>query len=157
LVEYIESMQLNGVYNINLTNAGDDGNIPDYLNNKIKELIIKRNESFYLGNTIRCGNGEGFPTTTVCFALKANTPLRNKIYLTIIGRDLDFIYSTRMSVSSFWDQGAIQNYPFESDTETNISFMPMDDSSGSPQTLSDEILGRLRESGNLVFINPDGE
>lgn len=76
--------------------------------------------------------------------------------MTIIARDLDFIYSTKLSVTSFWDQNEIQNYPFQTNQPANISFKPEEDNNGTRAPLPQNILDRLRETGNLVFINPDG-
>lgn len=155
-VEYVESMQLGGAYHLNLTDPNHDAQIPEYLKNKIKELIIKRNQQYFLGKTIPCGQGAGFPTNVVCFTLIANRPLANNLYLTIIGKDLDFVYSTKLPISSFWNQTEILAYPFQNAAETNISFRPMDNATGVALPLADNIVNKLRETGNLVFINPDG-
>lgn len=156
-VESLRSMQENGVHKLNLTIAADDVHLNTYLPNKLKDLLIKKNKQYFLGKTITCGNGANFPTNVVCFSLNENTPLTQNLYLTIIGKDLDFIYSTKLPVSSFWNQQEITTYPFQNTTTTNISFRPMEyDSNDTPVPLRTNVLTRLRESGNLVFINPDG-
>ena len=155
-VEYVESMQLGGAYFLNLTDPNHDAQIPEYLKNKIKELILKRNQKYFLGKTIPCGNSPNFPTDVVCFKLIENTPLNNNLYLTIIGKDLDFIYSTKLPVASFYDQVPIQNYPLQKNVTTDISFKPMEKVGEAATPIPAEIVSRLRETGNLVFINPDG-
>ena len=155
-VEYVESMQLSGAYHLNLTDRNHDAQIPEYLKNKIKELIIKRNQQYFLGKTIPCGNSANFPTNVVCFKLLENTPLNNNLYLTIIGKELDFIYSTKLPVTEFRDQVPIQNYPLQKAVTTDISFRPMVDNNGTPTALPANVLSRLRENGNLIFINSDG-
>ena len=155
IVEHIESMQLSGTYYLNLTEKRHDTQIPEYLKSKIKELIINRNHQYYLGKTIPPGNSPNFPRNVVCFRLLENTELKNNLYLTIIGRDLDFIYSTKLPVNDFHDQTSIQNYPLLKAVATDISFKPMEDNNGTPTALPANVLDRLRESGNLVFINPD--
>ncbi|MBN8706419.1 MAG: hypothetical protein J0L62_11140 [Bacteroidetes bacterium] len=155
-VEWIRSMQENDVHRLNLTVPEDDVHLTSFLPSKLKELIIKKNNKFFLGKTIQCGNGARFPTDVVCFRLPANTELQSNLYLTIIGRDLDFIYSTKLPVSDFWDQIPINNYPFHKPDATDISFRPMEDNYGTPSPLPTNVISRLRESGNLVFINPDG-
>lgn len=154
-IEYIESMQLGGVHHLNLTDKNHDGQIAEYFKNKIKELIIKRNAKYYLGKTIPCGNGPNF-NGVVCFKLPENTPLNNNLYLTIIGKELDFIYSTRLPVSDFYDQVPIQNYPLLKNLATNISFKPLENNNDMLVPISANIANRLKESGNLVFINSDG-
>lgn len=154
-VECIRSLQENNAHKINLTLAGDDALLPTFLPFKIKELLIKKNQSLFLGRTIPCGNGQGFPTNVICFSLNANTVLNNNIYLIIIGKDLDFIFSIKVPVVSFWNQTEITVYPFQNAAAINISFKPMDNSTGAPLPLPAAIINRLRESGNLVFINPD--
>jgi len=154
-VEHLRDIKLKSGTKVNLTDATDDVKLADFLPSKLKELIVEKNKSLYLGKTIPCGNGAAFPTDVVCFTLNPNTSLNSNIYLTIIGKDLDFIYSTKLPTSSFWNQTQIGAYPFQSAIETNISFRPMDDVSGTPHPLVAAIISRLRESGNLVFINPD--
>lgn len=156
-VEWLRSMQLANIHRLNLTVATDDQHLATYLPAKLKELIVEKNSQFYLGRSIQCGNGPGFPTDVVCFELKENTPLANHLYLTIIGRDLDFVYSTKLPVNGFWNQVEIQNYPFQNNQPTNISFRPMVNTDTGPTAIDQAILNRLRETGNLIFINPDSE
>ena len=155
-VEHIESMQLNGSYHLNLTESSQDGHIPEYLLSKIKELIIKKNQTCFLGKTIPPGKSDKFPTDVVCFRLNENTDLNNNLYLTIIGKDLDFIYSTKLPIQNFYDQVPITSYPLNKTIPTNISFRPTEDIDGTPTPLPADVVSRLRETGNLVFINPDG-
>jgi len=156
-IECLRSMQEKGNSKINLTDLSDDDKLNTYLPNKLKELIIEKNRKYFLGKTIHCGNSETFPKNVICFSLNEKIKLESNLYLTIISKDLDFIYSTKLPVDSFWDQNEITVYPFQSETETNISFMPMeDDGIGNKVPLKETILNRLRETGNLIFINPDG-
>ena len=90
-VEWMRSLQENNAHKINLTTSADDALLPIFLPTKLKELIIEKNRAFFIGKTIQCGSGAGFPTDVVCFSLNSNTQLNNNIYLTIIGKDLDFI------------------------------------------------------------------
>jgi hypothetical protein len=155
IVEHLKDLKLQNSTKVDLTMASDDVKLTSFLPSKLKELIIERNKTIFLGKTIHCGNGVGFPTNVVCFNLLANTELRNNIYLTIIGKDLDFIYSTKLPVAGFYDQVSIENYPFQKDVATNISFRPMEKVGEAVIPIAAEIVTRLRETGNLVFINPD--
>lgn len=155
-VEYLKSMQENNAHRLNLTAPDEDVHLNTYLPNKLKELIINKNNRYFLGKTIHCGNSSSFPADVICFTLNENTSLNSNIYLTIIGKELDFIYSTKIPVTSFWNRSEITTYPFESTTTTNISFRPFeDDGNGNHVPLQKDTLTKLRESGNLVFINPD--
>ncbi len=156
IVEHLRDIKLQAGTKVNLTDATDDVHLPTFLPTKLKELIIGKNKSLLLGKTVPCGNGVGFPTDVVCFSLNPNTPLSNNVYLTIIGSDLDFIYSTKLPIASFWNQTEITAYPFQDAVATNISFRPMEDIEGTPTPIPVNIVNRLRETGNLVFINPDG-
>jgi len=156
MVEHLRDIKLSSGTKVNLTDVADDAQLPIFLPTKLKELIIKRNESLFLGKTIHCGNGAGFPTNVVCFNLPANTDLNNNLYLTIIGKDLDFIYSTKLPVTDFFDQVSIAKYPLRKEEETSISFRPMENIDGTPSPIDADIVNRLRETGNLIFINPDG-
>lgn len=155
-VELLRSMQINNSHKLNLTLPSDSVNLPSFLPEKLKELIIAKNKKYFLGTTIQCGNGVGFPNDVICFRLDRNIELNENLYLTIIGNNLDFIYSTKLPIEKFWNQRQIDTYPFKSENDTNISFRPLENSSGAPQPLISPIINRLRESNNLVFINPDG-
>lgn len=154
-VEWMRAMQENNSPKLNLTVATDDAQLNDYLPVKLRELIIKKNQQYFFGKTIPCGNGANFPTDLVCFSLMENTELNNNLYLTIIGKNFDFIYSTKIPIADFFNQIAITSYPFRNTTPTNISFRPMDYIDGVPSPLPSAIINRLRETGNLIFINPD--
>lgn len=156
IVEYLRDIKLQGGTKVDLTATIDDVKLPTFLPTKLKELIIEKNKALFLGKTIHCGNGVGFPTNVVCFNLPENTDLNNNLYLTIIGQGLDFIYSTKLPVTDFFDQVSIANYPLRKAVTTDISFRPMEDIEGVPIPIPANIVTRLRETGNLVFINPDG-
>ncbi len=154
-IEHIRAMKLGGIVNINLTSNNDDARLPDYLPKKIKELLIKKNLNLYLGKTIPCGNGPNF-NGIICFNLKANTSLNQGLYITIIGNNLDFIYTIKIKIDEFWDQARINNYPYTNTEDRNISFKPFELSGDNQHVaLPANIITKLRESGNLVFINPD--
>lgn len=156
IVEHLRDIKLQAGTKVNLTDATDDDQLPTFFPSKLKELIISKNKSLFLGKTVPCGNGAGFPTDLVCFSLNPDTTLSNDIYLTIIGRELDFIYSTKLPILSFWNQTEITVYPFQDASAINISFRPMDNSTSGTLPLPEATINRLRETGNLIFINPDG-
>lgn len=156
ILEHLKSMQLDAKHCLNLTDDSENHKLQQFLPNKVKELLINKNESLFLGKTVRCGNSANFPRDVVCFKLNSNTELNQGIFITFIGKDLDFIYTTRTKVDDFWDQTSIQNYPYVKTSKCDISFRPLElDDNGDQIRLPDNVISKLRETGNLVFINPD--
>jgi len=155
-VESLRKLKLANGTTVNLTIALDDDKLATFLPTKLKELIILKNQDYYLGNTIKCG--VNFPNDVICFGLVEDKVLNQNIYLTIIGKDLDFVYNTKISLSNFWNQAQIASYPFQSNTQTNISFelKEPDDTGGELKSLPPELLTKIKETGNMIFINPDG-
>lgn len=134
--------------------AFNEVRIHEFVINKHKELLIHKNISCFLGYTINCG--KNFPSDVICFSLEENIPLNSGIYLVFIGENLDFIYSTKIPITSFWDQVEIEIYPFVSNFKKNISFRILDIGlNGKP--IDPEILEELKKPNNLIFINQDGE
>lgn len=90
------------------------------------------------------------------FKLQPNCLLNRNIGLTIIGKNLDFIYKTKI-IHEFWNNTVISQYPFVEDQVANISFKPYDLNDNNEKTdfMNIELLNKLREEGNLVFINQD--
>ncbi len=156
IVEQARAMQLNGKHYLNLTSDSEDHKLTQFLPEKVKELLIDKNKTLYLGKTIPCGKSANFPKDVICFKLNKNTELNIGLFVTIIGKDLDFIYTTRTKIDDFWDQTPIKNYPYINPENRDISFRPYEiDESGDLIKLPDNIISKLRETDNLVFINPD--
>ena len=131
-----------------------DPNLQQKLLRLIKQIIVDKNRTVFLGKTIPCGNH--FPHDIICFKLLRNVPLNSDIYVTILGADLTFIYNTRVKIHDFWDQTPIANYPYTNANDRDISFKLTDiDENGNIRTISQNIMDRLKERGNLVFITPD--
>lgn len=119
---------------------------------KCKEIIIDKNKNSFLGYTY-VHNGD----QCIFFNLQKGITLNENLGLTIIGKDLDFVHSTQI-ISEFWNNQKIDNYPFV-DNENNvpISFKPYDkDESGNTIAFQNqELLAKMREKGNLIFVNED--
>ncbi len=156
IINHVKDFKLGVGKKVNLTDLNDDTKLPSFLPNKLTELIVEKNQSLFLGKTFP-PSGAGFPSDAICFKLQPNTSLNSNIYLTIIGKNLDFIYSVKCSVSDFFYNSPtpISVYPFTITTEANIAFTPKEDSTGVKLSLTTSIINRLREEGNLIFINPD--
>lgn len=155
-IERVDDIKLLNGTKVNLTDRNDDIKLQAFLPDKVKELIIEKNKSIFLGKTIRPGNSNPF-SNCVCFSLVPNMRLNRGIYITIIGNSLDFVYSTSLPIEDFWDQVSITTYPFHNTIPVDISFKLLDDGAGNATATPPGILNRLRETGNLVFINPDGD
>ena len=157
IVEHVRDFKLTSGFRVNLTDPRDDIKLPTFLTSKLKEMIVEKNKSLFLGKTFS-PTGVGFPADALCFKLQPNFLLNKNIYLTIIGVNFDFIYSVRCPVSDFYYNSPtpILEYPFSNINEVNIAFTPKDDTTGTILSLDTPIITRLREEGNLIFLNPDG-
>jgi hypothetical protein len=158
VIEFLKDIKLPSGTKVNLTDSNDDQQLIAFLPNKLTDLILTKNKSLFLGKTFT-PTGQGFPSDAISFKLLPNTELKNNIYLTIIGKNLDFIYSVRCPVVHFFNNSStpIATYPFISLTETNIAFTPqvIDNDTSTPVSIDSAIINRMREDGNLIFINPD--
>jgi hypothetical protein len=157
LIEHLRDIKLGSGTKVNLTDSNDDAKLTTFLPSKLIALILAKNQSLFLGETFLPA-GAGFPTDAICFKLQPNTLLKNNIYLTIIGKNLEFIYSVKCPVADFFYNSLtpIATYPFTNATEVNVAFTPKDNATGTLLSLDAAIISRLREDGNLIFINPDG-
>ncbi|MCB0749285.1 MAG: hypothetical protein KDC90_17620, partial [Ignavibacteriae bacterium] len=152
-VDWINKIELESGTWVNLTNKQDDARLDAFLPAKVSELIKTKNTELYLGRTFTPG-GNGFPANALCFKIDLNKKLPRNIFITIISKDLTFIYSSKHSIPEFWQNGSAipDNFSTNEEAQTNISFLITDE---NEINLSAEIMGRLREEGNLVFIHPD--
>lgn len=157
VIEHLKDIKLASGTKVNLTDSNDDAKLITFLPSKLAALILAKNQSLFLGKTFPPA-GVGFPADAICFKLQPNTELNNNIYLTIIGKNLDFIYSVKCPVVDFFYNSPtpIAIYPFTNAAEVNVAFTPKDNATGTPLSLNAAIINRLREEGNLIFINPDG-
>ena len=124
--------------------------IEQFWTQKLKELIIEKNSETFLGYTY-----ERRGDKCLFFELEEGKSLNKDIGLTIIGKNLDFIYFTRI-ISEFWNNTKIENYPFVKDNEkSRISFIPYDtDDNGVIVDFRDtQLLTKMKEKDNLIFIN----
>lgn len=142
--------------NLNGNGVHSEAEINQFWNNKIIEGIIKKNANTFLGYTYTYGSKNGSAAKCVYFKLQPNCLLNRNIGLTIIGKNLDFIYKTKI-IHEFWNNTVISQYPFVEDQVANISFIPYDLNDNNEKTdfMNIELLNKLREEGNLVFINQD--
>jgi len=153
-IGWIPKIELDASH-VNLTSSSDDGRLDQFIPKKVLQLIISKNQDLYIGKTFT-PQGEGFPANGVCFKLPLKKQLPNDIFLTIIGHDLSFIYSSKHRIDEFWHNGGAlpNNFSTNQENQTNISFLIRDENGAN---LSDEMMAKIREVGNTVFIHPDSD
>ena len=145
--------------NTNLKIDHTEAQLSGFFQLMITNVLVKRNEPKFLGLTFT-PTGANFPQDCACFKLVENFALPQNVYVTVIGKALDFIYTTKVKVSSFWhNQGPVAaNFvsPAAPAEKLNISFKVVDkDADGNETAPSGDVMTALREPGNFVFIHPD--
>lgn len=138
---------------VNLTAAQDIARLEEFLPKKLLEMIVTKNDDLYLGETFTPEN-HGWPADVICFKIKVNKELPANSFITIIGNDLSFIYTSKHIMNDFRQNGTVIQLPFvtNDDGSTNISFKMLDDEG---KNLAQDIIDFLKRSGNKIFIHPD--
>ncbi|MDQ3130497.1 MAG: hypothetical protein M3Q99_07025 [Acidobacteriota bacterium] len=157
-IERITSLSLTtGIQTqIDLTNIKTENHINNFWVKKLIELILQKNKSLFLGYTYVPDDLSTSPANCVDFKLQANTPLNNNANLTIISRNLDFVYNVKVPIEEFWNNSRINTYPFIHNEVRNISFIAFDyGANDSVVPTNPLIISRLRENGHLVFLQPE--
>ena len=122
------------------------------------DTIIKRNQPRFLGLTFP-PTGQNFPNDVVSFQLVESYALPQNVYVTIVAKNLDFIYTTKRRVV-FWQNGAavpegyVSPAPPNARANTSFKVVAIDDDNNAVAP-AQEIMNALREQGNCVFLHPD--
>lgn len=143
------------IINLNARDHHSKEEVENYWKIKLCEIIIEKNTDTFLGYTYSNTSVKG--ENCIFFKLDKNKKLYSGIGLVLIGKDLDFVYSTNI-ISEFWNNSVIDSYPFlDESNQSNISFKPYDkNENGDIIEFQDkELLSKIRKKGNLVFINKD--
>ena len=141
---------------INLKDDIKKIDIGKHLKNKIIRLILEKNDALFLGKTFP--PSATFPNNVISFKLISNRLAPENIYLTVISKELNFIYTSKRKISSLWNNGSALATGFISpaDTKINVSYKLVDiDDTGNEIAVSMDIINAIRAEGNLVFIHPD--
>lgn len=141
---------------VNLTRKEDDHRCLNVLKEKVIESILNKNLTNFIGRTIAVPKKA--PANVICFLLQANVSLRDQQYLVIIGKEMDFAYTTRVKVTEFLDNMQPLALPFNSEENKNISFSltdMLDD--GTLSEISQDTMDSLRQPGNYIFMHPDSD
>jgi hypothetical protein len=143
---------IKGEQTLNLFQTVEDDEIERHVVVCLHKILRGRLSDFYMGITFT-PTGDDFPNDCLCFETLIDKSITNNKYLTIIGKNLDFVYNTETAVS-FWNNGQrIADEGFIA-TEGNsyLSFkVEIDDA--NPE--KGNILAKLKEEGNLIFVHPD--
>jgi hypothetical protein len=153
----------------NLTIADKKEDLEEAVKDTLLSIIKNRLTKTYLGTTVEPKNPE-IPEDIVFIKLVENYPLvekieammnaspRKEIFVTIISKDLDFIYTTKKEVNFWHDNSQITpgcKLPVDQN-DVIVSFSIKDkDEEGNEIPVEDSILDSLRARGNSVFIHPD--
>lgn len=151
-LQYIRSINGDNNQKFNLPDTGEIKDIIVNFNSYINKNLKNRLEKLFIGNTFT-PQGKNFPDDCVCFKVKSNLPVQNKKHITILGKDLNFVYNIENKIS-FWNNGKeISDEEFTA-TEGNswLSFKVEIDNENPEKT---NILAKLKEEDNLIFIHPD--
>lgn len=143
--------------NIRLTDQTERAILEERTRSFLGSLITSKLNSLYLGTTFTPDNAN-FPLNCICFKLVESYNLSQNVYVTIISKNLDFIYTTKSRVASFWHNGEALAHGFISpnDQKINVSckVQTLDDG-GNEADLPQGVMTELKAEGNLVFIHPD--
>lgn len=145
-----------GAQPLDLTDAIDDAALVQDVKKYLLAMIKIQLGKFYLGETF-APKGSAVPNDCVCFSLRDKTTLPLDIYVTILSKDLDFIYTTKTVISDFRHNGSQVNAASRfSERDNNISFRIVGiDETGKAKSIPQDIIDVLRAEGNLLFIHPD--
>jgi len=154
----IPKPEIQGISNIesdkvlNLFNTIEDDEIEKHVFGYLNKILKRRLTDYYIGTTF-IPTGENFPNDCLCFEAQLDKNITNDKYITIIGKNLDFIYNTEKTVS-FWNNGKkITNDGFIA-TDGN-SYLSCKVDIDNTNTDKASILAKLKEDGNLIFLHPD--
>jgi predicted nucleic acid-binding protein len=160
-----------GTTNLKVSNTKAD------LQEKIKVIIIelmkRRLSEYYLGKTIRAKDRLGtIPEDFVFIKLVKNYPLvkqierleaalpHKKLYVTVVSKDLDFVYTTRKDIEAFWHnkKPITPGYALlpTNKKDVIVSFSARDiDEDDNERPVEGVILDSIKGNDNLVFLHPD--
>lgn len=157
----IKSPELISVENVpeNIKLVGKDStpnvDLVGRFNKLLANLILKKMNHYYIGKTFP-PTGAKFPDDCISISLVLEKTLNNGLYITIIGKDLDFIYSSKKPVE-YWNNGTALGAQFIPEQENrNVSCRMVEiNEDGHETPVQQDIINSLRSEGNMVFVHPD--
>lgn len=157
VVSAIDKINSQGNTKINLKETINKEDLEGHLKDKIVRLIKEKNKSFFIGTTFT-PTGAGFPNDAICFKFNLNQEVPRDIYITVLGKNLDFIYTSKKKTSALLHSGEEleAGHIFTNGAKNKVSYKLVDvDAQGNEVAISADIVNAIRTEGNLVFVHPD--
>jgi predicted nucleic acid-binding protein len=153
-LQHIKEIEVKNNRKFNLLeNKEDINDIIEGLTVFLQEKLKQQLNELYLGETFSSKNNT-FPKDCICFKAIINKSIPNNKYVTIIGKNLDFVYNIS-HVISLWKNKKIEEETFiATEGDNNLSFK-LNFADDISETEKDEILAKLKEPGNLIFLHPN--
>jgi hypothetical protein len=151
-LQYIRNINGDNNQKFNLSETVKLNDVVNNFNSYIKKNLQKKLDSLFVGVTFT-PQVHNFPNDCIALKVTSNNTILKNNHITIIGKDLDFVYNTENKIS-FWNNGQEISDDGFTATEGNsfLSFkLPINDT--IPEKT--DILAKLKEEGNLIFIHPD--
>lgn len=151
----LNNIQHSGSAVMNLTIPIERTRLKQLINDYLLRVIRDKGSSYYLGSTIEI-TGAKVPKNCIAFRLSGRDSLPATPYVTVVSKELDFVYTTKSKVSEFRHNGTrvMPEHKFAK-RDNNISFLLDIDETGLEKDVEAEIVEAVRAAGNLVFIHPD--
>ena len=142
---------------LNLKTPISRADIEKHIKSIVIRILIEKNKELYLGKTI-IPTHSTFPADIIAFKFNLNQPVPKNIYLTVISKDLDFIFTTRKKIESLHHNNSSLDagHIFTDDSKNKVSYKLVDfNDAGAEIAVDPAIIAAIRTEGNLVFIHPD--
>ena len=142
---------------LSLKNPVELVEIQKYLNDSIIKMILEKNRPLFLGKTIT-PTSPTFPKDLVCFKFNLNTVVPKNIYLTVISKDLSFIYTSKKKIIALHHGASTlaKGHIFTDEAKNKVSYKLVEiDDNGEDIPPNFDMIEILREEGHYVFIHPD--
>jgi hypothetical protein len=152
LISYIQRLINFDKRQFNLTVQNTDNELSDFLISYISKLIIEKNKHLYLGKTDPKKAGKD--PHIIGLRLYENSTINNTNYLVVVSKKLDFVFYCPIIITDY--RGATGSLAFPiSGIERVVFRWPDFDAADPLKARENEILGLIKQPGNLVFIHPD--
>jgi len=136
---------------LNLANNPRTADVSLFLKFKILDYIKIKNKERFIGKTSKASNANNI--IYIITEKEISFP-KDGIYLTIIGKDLDFIISSRL-IDSFWNDDSIMVKPDYEQLEVNSVISAKWNFAEAHSEFQDKIMLKIKGSGHYVFFSPE--
>jgi hypothetical protein len=142
---------------INLKSVMAKADIETHIKSVIIRLLIEKNKALFLGKTI-IPTSATFPSDVIPFKFNLNQSVPENVYITVVSKDLDFIYTTRKKIAHLQHNGTelVQGHQFTDEAKNKVAYKLTDVSdTGIEIPVDAAIINAIRVEGNFVFTHPD--